>query len=619
MEAGTLHRAPPPAAAGGGAATRPGGARTAARTSTWVPLLLVTAIGAALRLVAFDRVRVNPFYDAAVRSMSLSWHNLFYGAFDPGGQVSIDKTPADLWLQVASTKLLGFTSVALRLPEVIAGILAIPLLYDVVRRLFGARAGLLSAAALAVLPISVVTARSDTMDSLMMLLLLATAWLVVRAGETGRALPLAGAGAVLGLAFNVKLFEALIALPALLVLAVLVSDLPGHRRLAHLAGGAVVFVGVALSWLVAVTLGAHRPYPIGSTDGSVWSVVFGYNGLDRLKVPPSAAQTALDPAGITRLFTTTGVLHGRLIGSALIAALALATAVLATAGWRRLHGDPPDPLTAGEARRHRAGTAFLAVWLLVGVVVFSAMGRLHPRYLEAFTPAVAATIGVSLAWLTGRARRDAAARIALGVAVVLAALLAPRVAVLTTPGIATVALLAAVLAATLAVAAGRLRLGRGGSLALAAVAGVAVLAVPAASAVHLVRVASSSSGRPGYAPPHQVAALSRYLKAHQGTARYETASTTVSKAGPLIVRDARPVLMLTSLYDRPLLTAGQLQRLVARGDVKYVLLGRATCRGRRAATCKPVNAWARAHATDVSRAAGQPPQTVYRLSVRAVR
>ncbi len=46
--------------------------------------------------------------------MGLSWHNLFYGAFDPGGTLSIDKPPIDLWLQVLSTKLLGFSSVSVR-------------------------------------------------------------------------------------------------------------------------------------------------------------------------------------------------------------------------------------------------------------------------------------------------------------------------------------------------------------------------------------------------------------------------------------------------------------------------------------------------------------------------
>src|SRR5207247_1271357 len=111
--------------------------RTRGRTAEWVtavaPVALITSVGAALRLWSLGRVPGNPFYDAAVRSMSLSWHNLFFGAIEPGGQVSVDKVPADLWLQVAAVKLFAFNGVAVRLPEVVAAILAIPLLYDLVR------------------------------------------------------------------------------------------------------------------------------------------------------------------------------------------------------------------------------------------------------------------------------------------------------------------------------------------------------------------------------------------------------------------------------------------------------------------------------------------------------
>src|SRR3954468_7294514 len=143
MEAGTL-------SAGRAAARTKVVARTGAATAT--ALAAITIAGAVLRLWAFDRVPSNPFYDAAVRSMALSWHNFFFGAYEPGAQVAVDKAPADLWLQVASVKLLGFTPIALRLPEVMAGIVAIVLLYDLVRRLFGRGAGLGAAAALAVLP-----------------------------------------------------------------------------------------------------------------------------------------------------------------------------------------------------------------------------------------------------------------------------------------------------------------------------------------------------------------------------------------------------------------------------------------------------------------------------------
>src|SRR5439155_19228898 len=153
--------------------------RAADRAVTVSPVALIMALGAVMRLWAFGRVPGNPFYDAAVRSMSLSWHNFCFGAMEPAGQVSVDKAPADLWLQVAAVKLFGFSGVVVRLPEVLAGVAAIPLLYDLVRRVSGRTAGLGAALALAVLPAAILTAHSDTMDSLMLLLDVGAAWLVV--------------------------------------------------------------------------------------------------------------------------------------------------------------------------------------------------------------------------------------------------------------------------------------------------------------------------------------------------------------------------------------------------------------------------------------------------------
>jgi hypothetical protein len=146
----------------------------------------------------------------------------------------------------------------------------------------------------------------------------------------------------------------------------------------------------------------------------------------------------------------------------------------------------------------------------------------------------------------------------------------------------------------------------------------AVLAVPAAGAVVVAHAHRSDAGlalrTAGLTP------LSRFLIAHQGGARYEVASPNVDRAAPLIVHDARPVLMLTSLYGRPLLGAAGLRQLVATGQVRYVLLGNAPCAP---AGCAPVIRWARTHARDVSATAGQPRGTVFRLTagppIRGVR
>src|SRR5580658_7247065 len=137
---------------------RPAGSTESALA--WATVALITLGAAALRLVHIGRVEPDPFYDAAVRSMGLSWHNFFFGAFEPGGSVSIDKPPIDLWLQVASVKLFGFSGTTLKLPEALAGTLSVPLLFAAVRRMAGPRAGIAAALAIAVLPIEVITSRS---------------------------------------------------------------------------------------------------------------------------------------------------------------------------------------------------------------------------------------------------------------------------------------------------------------------------------------------------------------------------------------------------------------------------------------------------------------------------
>ncbi len=210
--------------------------RSPGRRAQWIVVGLITLLAAVLRLIEIGKVPPDPFYDAAVRSMTLSWHNFFFGAFEPAASVSIDKPPVDLWLQVVSVKVLGFTSTALKLPEALAGTAAVPLLYAAVRRLWSPLAGIAAAASLAVLPVEVITARSDTMDGVMMLLCVIALLLTARALETGRTAWLLGAAAALGVAFDVKLLESIVALPGLALLAAL--GLPGRwrRRVLQLAG-----------------------------------------------------------------------------------------------------------------------------------------------------------------------------------------------------------------------------------------------------------------------------------------------------------------------------------------------------------------------------------------------
>src|SRR5436309_14058945 len=122
------------------------------RSPLW-PGLGVGLVAGGLRLASLAGTRTNPYYDAAVRTMGLSLHDFLYGVFTPGGQLAVDKPPVDLWFQVASVKLLGFTPRALILPGALGASIACGLLYDLVRRAFGVAAGVTAGLALAVIPI----------------------------------------------------------------------------------------------------------------------------------------------------------------------------------------------------------------------------------------------------------------------------------------------------------------------------------------------------------------------------------------------------------------------------------------------------------------------------------
>ena len=115
----------------------------------------------------------NHYYTAATVSMLQSWHNFFYVAAEPGGAVSVDKPPLGLWLQAISAFVFGVNTFGVLLPELLAGVLSVALLYRLVSRRFGYLAGLLAALALAITPVAVATDRNNTIDSLLILTLTA--------------------------------------------------------------------------------------------------------------------------------------------------------------------------------------------------------------------------------------------------------------------------------------------------------------------------------------------------------------------------------------------------------------------------------------------------------------
>jgi 4-amino-4-deoxy-L-arabinose transferase-like glycosyltransferase len=249
-------------------------------------LPVVLALSAVLNLHRLSQNGyANIFYSAAVKSMLRSWHNFLFVSFDPGGLVTVDKPPLALWVQAASAKLFGFSPLSLLVPEALAGVLAVAVLYLMLARRLGAAAAFAGALALAVFPSFVAVSRDNGVDPVLILLLVLACSLALRASETGRWRTLIGCAVLVGLAFNTKTLAAYLVVPSI-ALGFLVCA-PGslRRRIAQLLVAGVALVAVSLAWIAVIELtpASKRPYVGSSTNNTELGLAFEYNGLGRVE------------------------------------------------------------------------------------------------------------------------------------------------------------------------------------------------------------------------------------------------------------------------------------------------------------------------------------------------
>ena len=335
----------------------------------------------------------NQYYSAAVRSMSTSWHDFLFASLDRSGLMTVDKPPLSLWIQALSARVFGFHPLSLLVPQALMGVVAVALLYDLVRRRFGRVAGFVGGFALATTPVIVAVSRHNNPDELLVLCSVAALWFAVRALETGRTRWLVLSGIAVGLGFETKMGVALMVVPGIAAAWMWVAPVARGRWVAFrqlLAGGlAMAVVGLAWPVLVWLTPAADRPWISGTSDNSIWSLIFGYNGLGRV-----AGQTGGPgggagggntlfggPTGVFRLLQSAlGDQAGWLIGFAVVAAVAL----VAVSRLRR--GDPRTGWVIV------VGGAFLTT-----AVVFSfASGIFHPYYVALLAPFTAALLGAGV-------------------------------------------------------------------------------------------------------------------------------------------------------------------------------------------------------------------------------
>ncbi len=353
-------------------------------------LLGITVLAAAAYASNLAGQQPELFYAAAVRSMAHSWHDFFFGAFDPLGTMSVDKLPGALWLQALSVRVFGLHLWAINLPQALEGALTVPFLFRAVRRLAGPRAAICAAGVGAFTPAVVALDRGNVSDSLLILMLVVAFDAASAALVSGSVTPALLAGAFVGVAFQAKMLEAWLVLPG--ILAALLLSAPGRLQRRLLQAGAlfVVAVVVSLSWMTVVSaIPAHdRPYVDGTRNDSVYSQVFEYNGFsraDNTPVPvgsifaPIRAVTLDEGSRAQRVVSGAG---GRDAGYLLpVAAVSLLAGLLLTRRRSRT-----DPL--------RAACVLWGWWLLVDVAAFLAVDTINAYYLAALAPATGALVGI---------------------------------------------------------------------------------------------------------------------------------------------------------------------------------------------------------------------------------
>jgi 4-amino-4-deoxy-L-arabinose transferase-like glycosyltransferase len=358
-------------------------------------LLGLLALTAFLYLIDLSRNGwANDFYSAAVMAGTKSWKAFFFGSFDASNFITVDKTPASLWVMELSGRIFGVNSWSMLVPQALEGVACVGVLYAAVRRWFGPAAGLIAGLALALTPVAALMFRFNNPDALLVLLLTVGAYAVVRALENGRSRWLVLAGVLVGFAFLTKMAQAFLVVPAFALVYLWAGPPRLRRRVGQLllAGLGLVVGG---GWWVAIAElvpAADRPYFGGSTNNNILQLAIGYNGLGRLDGSETgsigggggggnARGSAFGGStGITRLFASE---FGGQISWLLPAALIALVAML----WVSRRAVRTD--------RTRAAALLWGGWLVVTGVVFSYMsGIIHPYYMVALAPAIAALVGI---------------------------------------------------------------------------------------------------------------------------------------------------------------------------------------------------------------------------------
>ena len=404
----------------------------------WTLPVLLALTGALYLFGALHNGMANSYYAAAVQAASQDWTAWLFGSLDAANYVSVDKPPLATMVMGLSARLFGFSSFSMLLPSVLAGVGSVWLVYAAVKRQFGFMSAAIAGAVLALTPVAALMFGFNNPDAILTLMLTASGYAFLRSLEGKRPLLWLGlAGLFTGLAFNTKMLQGLMVLPAMMLVYLVFAKPPIVKRFLHVMFAGVITAISTLWWsvLVWLTPAGSRPWVGSTNDNNIWSLIFGYNGLGRLfgghggggGTPPRGGAdgaTALQATGSTTQTMADGasMMPGGMGGGPGGGHGPGGTGFGGQTGIFRIFNNDFGPniawllvlaLVGGglllwilrktpRTNRGRAVVIFWMLWLLIHIVIFSmTSGVIHPYYVVVMAPAVAALVGISLPFLWG--------------------------------------------------------------------------------------------------------------------------------------------------------------------------------------------------------------------------
>jgi 4-amino-4-deoxy-L-arabinose transferase-like glycosyltransferase len=253
------------------------------REFQWRFSLLVLALFSGFtQLWGLANVERSEYYAAISKSMSLSFSNFIFGAMDPAGTITVDKIPASFWIPALLVKIFGFSTLAVTLPNALAGLAVTIFMTLVVKKYYGMTAGLIVGSIIATTPILVAVSRSNQPYPIYFLLIaIAIRYSIVALNESSTK-DLIWAGFWIGIAFNSYMLLAWTLWPPL-IFGYLFTNQRLQQKIRSLCIAGFVSFLVSGIWILLATLvpASKRPYLGGTNNNSALEIVFGYNGFGR--------------------------------------------------------------------------------------------------------------------------------------------------------------------------------------------------------------------------------------------------------------------------------------------------------------------------------------------------